>query len=135
MTPVFLDSGFLIALEAADDQHHPEALAYWRLFQESPVQLVTTTYVLDEVATFFNRYGHHAKAVEIGQYLMSSPLVHFIHIEPAMFQEGWRLFQRYRDKRYSLTDCISFAVMKRLKIKTALTFDRHFLQAGFEKKP
>lgn len=73
MTPVFLDSGFLIALEAADDQHHPEALAYWRLFQESPAQLVTTTYVLDEVATFFNRYGHHAKAVEIGHYSDEQP--------------------------------------------------------------
>ncbi len=59
----------------------------------------------------------------------------FIHVDPTLFQEGWRLFQRHRDKRYSLTDCISFAVMKRLKIKTALTFDRHFLQAGFEKKP
>jgi len=25
--------------------------------------------------------------------------------------------------------------MKRLKLKTALTFDKHFTQAGFERKP
>jgi len=52
-----------------------------------------------------------------------------------LFGEAWQLFQRYRDKRYSFTDCVSFAVMKRLKLKTALTFDKHFTQAGFERKP
>ncbi len=74
MTPVFLDTGFLIALEASDDQHHEDALVHWRQFQDAPAPLATTTYVLDEVATFFNRYGHHAKAVEIGHYLMSKPV-------------------------------------------------------------
>jgi len=39
------------------------------------------------------------------------------------------------DKRYSLTDCASFVVMKRLRIKTALAFDKHFTQAGFERLP
>jgi len=42
---------------------------------------------------------------------------------------------RHHDKRYSLTDCISFVVMKRMKLKTALAFDQHFVQAGFERIP
>ena len=33
------------------------------------------------------------------------------------------------------SDCISFVVMKRMKLKTALAFDQHFVQAGFERIP
>lgn len=135
MTPLFLDTGFLIALESVDDQYHTRAITFWETFQSAPAPLVTTSYVLDEVATFFNNRRRHAKAVEIGQQLLTSPSVQFIHIDEALFEEGWKFFQRHHDKRYSLTDCISFAVMKHLKLKTALSFDRHFVQAGFQVKP
>jgi predicted nucleic acid-binding protein len=33
------------------------------------------------------------------------------------------------------TDCISFVLMKKYGIQTAFTFDRHFVQAGFNKEP
>jgi predicted nucleic acid-binding protein len=130
--PLFLDTAFLIALEAKDDQHHLAAQAYWRRHRP---QLVTTVFILTETVTFFNRRHHHAKAVEIGEYLLASPSVDLYHIDDDLFQEGWRLFQRYDDKRFSLTDCLSFAVMQRLKLTTALTFDHHFAQAGFTCKP
>jgi hypothetical protein len=38
---------------------------------------------------------------------------------------------QYDDKDFSMTDAISFAVMERLRITQALTFDRHFAQYGF----
>ncbi len=56
----------------------------------------------------------------------------FVHIDVADFEAGWQWFERFQDKGFSFTDCISFAVMKRLKLKIALTFDKHFSQAGFE---
>jgi len=135
MTPLFIDTGFLIALEATDDQHHRKALTFWEAFKENPSPLVTTSYVFDEVVTFFNSRQRHAKAVEIGQHLLNSPSVQFIHVDEKLFKEGWRLFQDHNDKRYSLTDCVSFAVMKNLKLKTALSFDKHFIQAGYETRP
>ena len=66
---------------------------------------------------------------------MQSPSIEFIHVDEALFYEGWQYLQKHADKAYSLTDCISFVVMKQRRIKTALTFDRHFVQAGFEKLP
>jgi predicted nucleic acid-binding protein len=36
-----------------------------------------------------------------------------------------------RTKAWSLTDCISFVVMRDLKLTEALTGDQHFEQAGF----
>jgi len=136
VTPLFVDTGFLLALESTDDQYHAAALQYWQSFEsENSVPLVTTSYVLDEVATFFNARGLHAKAVEVGTHLMNSSSVLLVHVDEDLFREGWSYFARHHDKRYSLTDCISFVVMKRMKLKTALTFDQHFVQAGFERKP
>ncbi len=43
MKRLFLDTGYLIALEAADDQHHKEALAHWQTLNKSLPLLVTTS--------------------------------------------------------------------------------------------
>jgi predicted nucleic acid-binding protein len=135
MTPVFLDTGYIIALEAADDQHHDAALTHWQSLTASLPPLVTTSYILDEVVTFFNSRNRHAKAVEVGTRLMSSPSVQFVHVDEALFYEAWRYFKQHPDKPYSLTDCISFVVMAQRGIQVALAFDRHFIQAGFAKLP
>lgn len=135
MTRLFLDTGYLIALEAADDQHHTAALRHWRTYVQSRPQLVTTSFVLDEVVTFFNRRGRHAKAVEIGERLLGSPSVQLVHVDEDLFQAAWAYFGRRVDKRFSLTDCVSFVLMERLGIESALAFDAHFVQAGFRTLP
>lgn len=135
MSLTFVDTGYLIALEAADDQHHAAALRHWRAYVQSRPQLVTTSFVLDEVATFFNSRGRHAKAVEIGERLLASPSVRLLHVDADLFGAAWIYFRRREDKRFSLTDCISFVVMERLGIQSALAFDAHFVQAGFRTLP
>ena len=135
MRKLFLDTGYLIALEAADDQHHNEPLAHWQVLSRSLPPVVTTSYVFDEVVTFFNSRYRHAKAVETGKLLLESPSITLVHIDEALFREASRYFVQHSDKSCSLTDCASFLVMKRLRIRTALTFDKHFTQAGFEQKP
>ena len=96
---------------------------------------MTTTYVFDETVTFFNSRNLHSKAVEIGKRLLESPDIELIEIDRDLFDQGWQYFQKYQDKSYSLTDCISFIVMKKRQIFTVLSLDNHFLQAGFEKLP
>ncbi len=135
MTTLFLDTSFLIALESKDDQYHATAMKYWQEFGANPAAIVTTTYILDETVTYFNSRGHHKKAVEIGSFLMKSAAVHIVHVDEALFEKGWQYFKRHNDKRYSLTDSISFVVMRQLKIKSALSFDKHFTQAGFIRLP
>jgi predicted nucleic acid-binding protein len=135
MKSVFLDTGYVIALELTSDQNHRAALKHWRSAAKSLPLLVTTSYVFDEIVTFFNSRGHHAKAREIGNRLLSSPTVRLIHVEEDLFREGWSYFQKHKDKEYSLTDCISFLVMNEFGIDTAFAFDKHFVQAGFKKLP
>lgn len=131
----FLDAGYIIALEAEDDQNHQKAFEHWQIFLKNLPPLVTTTYIFDEILTFFNSRNRHAKAVEIGTNLLASKAIEVIQVDEQLFREGWEYFQKHEDKRYSLTDCLSFIVMQNRYISKALTFDKHFAQAGFQKIP
>jgi predicted nucleic acid-binding protein len=135
MTPRFLDTNYVIALEVSDDQNHPHAQRHWTRLLESPLSLVTTSYVFDEVVTFLNAKGHHDKAVKVGNNLLTASPIQLIQVDDALFYEGWQYLERHADKTYSLTDCISFVLMTRLGISEALTFDKHFAQAGLVKLP
>jgi uncharacterized protein len=135
MTVLFVDTSFGIALELADDHHHALAKQYWQSLVTSKPSLVTTSYIFDEIVTFFNSRDRHDKAVEVGNRFLTSTAIQLIQVEENLFLEGWNYFQKHGDKSYSLTDCISFLVMEKMNIQTALTFDRHFVQAGFQKVP
>lgn len=52
MSVYFLDTGYLIALEASGDKNHVEAVQHWNACLNAPLKIVTTTYVFDEVVTF-----------------------------------------------------------------------------------
>jgi predicted nucleic acid-binding protein len=135
MNPLFLDANFVIALEIADDQHHHEATEYWSALLKTSFSLVTTSYVLDEIVTFLNSRHHHSNAVKVATNLLNASHVRMLHVDEPLFYESWAFFEQHADKTYSLTDCISFVLMKKLEITEALTFDKHFVQAGFVKLP
>ena len=135
MNHLFLDSSYVIALEITNEQNHQSALTYWQTLSRQDTNLVTTSYIFDEIVTFFNSRRLHNKAVEVGKRLLNSSSVKLLHVDRTLFLEAWELFQKYDDKSYSLTDCISFVVMRKRKISKALTFDNHFVQAGFVKLP
>jgi predicted nucleic acid-binding protein len=132
---LLLDASYLVALEASDDQNHKAAALHWPKLLKALPPLVTTTYVFDEVVTFFNTRGRHEKAVEVGNNILESASIELIHVDEALLYEAWEYLRKHRDKTYSLTDCMSFIVMSQRGMRAALTFDRHFVQAGFEKLP
>ncbi len=91
--------------------------------------------MLVEVVTLLNNRRLHSKAVELGNNLLRSRSFNVVHVDEELFYEAWNYFQKYKDKTYSLTDCVSFVLMKKLGIFEALTFDKHLVQAGFGKLP
>lgn len=135
MTSVFLDTSYLLALELSNDQNHAAAMGHWQQVSKALPRLVTTSYVFDEVVTFFNCRGHHRKAVEVGNMLLHSSSCQMIYVDEPLLHDGWLYLVQHQDKDYSLTDCISFIVMQRLRIGVAYTFDHHFVQSGFVKEP
>jgi hypothetical protein len=124
----FLDAGPLIALADRGDPRHEASRAY---FARAGSRLVTHVGVLAEVVTFVRyRFGHPA-ARRIGDGVRAGLGVDLLPIDLADEREGWRWFLRYRDQRFSLVDCWSFAIMERLGIREVVTFDHHFAVAGF----
>ena len=114
---------------------HHQVIQNWSTLAISKPHLLTTTYVFDEIVTFLNSRNLHHKAVEIGNQLLESPDIELVEIDQVLFKQGWEYFQKYHDKSYSFTDCLSFIVMQDRKISTALTLDNHFRQAGFKILP
>ncbi len=97
--------------------------------------LFTSDYVLDETLTLMRARLGHDKAVEFGRWVLQSPLVKIIHIDEETWQAAWEIFVKHKDKDFSFTDCTSFAIMRKLGLINAFTFDRHFEQAGFNILP
>jgi predicted nucleic acid-binding protein len=63
--------------------------------------------------------------------LRSDSAVDVLPFTSVPFGEALELYRGMGDKRWSLTDCSSVLAMRRRGIDEALTFDRHFEQAGF----
>ncbi|NJO43690.1 MAG: type II toxin-antitoxin system VapC family toxin [Cyanobacteria bacterium CRU_2_1] len=108
----FIDTSYLLALELANDQNHQAAQSHWKSLLMSAPALVTTSYVLSETITYLNSRSYHTRAIRVGNSLLSSPSVQFVHVDESLFYAGWNYFQQHQDKTYSLTDCISFIVMQ-----------------------
>ena len=135
MAPAFLDTGYLVAQALGNDQHHRDAVNHWRNVSHDQLDLVTTSLVFVETVTLINARGFHSKAVEYGDMLLDSLFVELVPVDESLLMEGWEYLRRHNDKRYSLTDCVSFVFMERYGISTAYAFDRDFIQAGFIIEP
>lgn len=125
---VFVDTGYILALVNENDQHHAEAVALSGQFDGQPI--VVTDAVLLEIGNALSRMDRDA-AVQIIGDLRESPGVTVVNLTPELFESAFDLYRRHTDKQWGLVDCVSFVVMRRLGLLTALAFDQHFVQAGF----
>lgn len=125
---VFVDTGYILALVNENDQHHAEALVLSERFDGQPV--VVTDAVLLEIGNALSRMDRDA-ATQIIQDLRDSPEATVVHMTTDLFESAFELYRSHSDKHWGLVDCVSFVVMRRLGLTTALAFDHHFIQAGF----
>lgn len=125
---LFLDTSAIYAYINSRDPDHEKIKTLLSSFSG---KLVITNYIFDEVITLVKARLGHATAVRVGTILLNSPQIERAWITQADEAAAWDLFVDRDDKGYSFTDCTSFAVMRRLKIKKSLAFDEHFRQEGF----
>jgi len=128
MTEVFADSFYYLALLNASDRFHAAAVAATQSLR-SP--LLTTSWILTEVADAMSAPAVRHRAHRLLQRIAADPNTRLIAASPEWYDRGLALYRARPDKSWSLTDCISFEVMKEHGIAEALTGDRHFIQAGF----
>ena len=132
---LFVDTAGWMMMADGEDPIHAAASAARDTWLKQGGILLTTDFVLDETLTLLRvRLGLDA-AERWWEQIDASPRVAWEWIDPERAEKARRWFFRWRDKSFSFTDCTSFVVMKELRIRIALTSDRHFIQAGFESLP
>ena len=128
MKRVFADAYYFFALLNKNEPKHSAARDFADLFRG---QLVTTRWILTELADGMAKPKWRSAFIALYDELIATPHVHVIPFSDELFATGIELYRGREDKDWSLTDCISFVVMRRENITDALTADHHFEQAGF----
>ena len=125
---LFVDtSAWFAFVNRGDDDHE----AVRRLFDAHAGRLVTTNFVFDETVTLCARRLGHSAAVRLGEAVLDARLVDLVRAGHDDETRAWELFRRRSDKDYSFTDCVSFAVMRRLGITRSAALDEDFRGEGF----
>jgi hypothetical protein len=126
---IFVDTLFVVALINQRDQYHQQASELADSLEIHP--LITTDAVLLEIGNALAR-NYKDEAVEIIEHFLTSNEVEIVRLTPELFTQAFTLYKTHQDKAWGLVDCISFVVMKQTGVTQALTFDQHFVQAGFQ---
>ena len=129
--PAFLDTAYINALINTRDQWHAVAARWERGLARQRRRLITTEFVLTEIADSLAAVRFRDHAVRAIGALQTSDLVEIVPATSALFAAGLDRFRHRTDKDWGLTDCMSFVVMEERSLVEALTTDEHFRQAGF----
>jgi predicted nucleic acid-binding protein len=133
MADVFADtSGWAHLIDASETYHHQAAQITDDLRSQGR-KLITSNYVITELVAVLHSPLRVPRQTVIAfvEAVKTSPSVEVIHIDEALDSEAWELLKARPDKTWSLVDCASFILMRRMGILEALTADHHFEQAGF----
>ncbi|MEK6651319.1 MAG: PIN domain-containing protein [Nitrospirota bacterium] len=130
---VFIDTSAWIAIADSNDQYSSEAGQLYTdlILRREP--LVTSDFVLVETYNLLLKTTGNKASINFSNKLKAIPFLRVVSITQHDWDRAWRIIEKYNDKDFSFTDCTSFALMERLKIRSAFTFDAHFIQYGFIK--
>ena len=129
---LFLDSsGWFAALSPRERMHGAARAAYQRAVTEG-VSLVTTDLVAAEMHALLLRWRDQSTGARFLELVYQTGTHTVIHADDGLIGDAlahW--IRRFTDQRFTLCDAVSFEVMRRERITTALALDRHFVTAGY----
>jgi uncharacterized protein len=128
ITPVFADTAYYLALVSPRDVLHARAVSLSEVLAE-PV--VTSAWVIQELADILASPPARSGFLHLLDTLVADPHTTIVEPDPGLWRRGLVLFRARPDRRWSLTDCVSFEVMRERGLSRALTSDPGFEQAGF----
>lgn len=131
MSGVFCDTSALFAMLDRDSAQHADASAQWRELVNSDVQLVTTNYVIVEMAALLQR----RVGLDFVRRFQTDvvPMFEIVWIDQPAHARATEAMLTANRRQLSLVDCASFDTMRQLGIRVAFEFDQHFAEQGFER--
>jgi predicted nucleic acid-binding protein len=127
----FLDRGYVLARFNQRDQFHGKARQLAGAIAAGR-ELWTTEAVLLEIAAAFSHPNYRSIALAIwDEFHGGNSRCRVREAAGPRLDQAVELFRERSDKAWSLTDCLSFVVMRDEQLVDALTADHHFIQAGY----
>ena len=130
---VLTDTSALLAIANPRDQYHAGELAIVRRHVAAGGRFLGSTLVLGELhGHLLHRRGPVA-ARRVLSALLDDPVYEWLEVSAALVRDatsGW--LERFADQRFSLTDAVSFELMRTRKITVAFAYDDDFRTAGFQ---
>jgi predicted nucleic acid-binding protein len=122
---MFVDTGGWYAAYVLSDPDHTRVTP---LIDGPPSRLITTDLVLAESLNLLRARDEYQRAIVLGRELLAGGAADLINVTLEDLQRALVIFETYRDKAWSFTDCSSLVVMQRLGIREAISLDQHFRQ-------
>ncbi|OGV96391.1 hypothetical protein A2W24_04650 [Microgenomates group bacterium RBG_16_45_19] len=128
---IFVDTSMFKAMLDRRDDFHGRAKKIWQDLAIQKRPTVTNNFILDETFTLLRVKCGRKTVAQFREELANDFRYCRVYRVLAADEVGaWNWFNK--DWRsLSFTDCVSFAMMKRMKIQEVTTFDMHFKRAGF----
>lgn len=123
------DTGALLALFNPRDEYHRRARTF--VNEATSVRFVVTELIVSETVTRLRARTGAARAADAGAALLNSRRYEVLFADTRLLDAGLGNLRRFADRRLSLVDAVSFAVIRSLALDGAFTFDRDFRDCGF----
>ncbi|MEW6667765.1 MAG: PIN domain-containing protein [Thermodesulfobacteriota bacterium] len=125
---IFLDTSAIYAMADKSDPNHSAACEKFDLALEEEERFVSHNYVLVEsVALIQSRLGLQVAL----KFLEEAKVFEIEWVDEGLHEEARGELEKIGKRQVSFVDCLSFLVMKRKGIETALAFDPDFAEQGF----
>jgi len=129
-TEVFADTSALYALLVAGDGNHAAARQIATALGKQGARLVSSSFVvLESVSLLQSRAGIDAVRLFRRAAL---PLLEIVWVDGGLLERAMSTLLAAGQRRVSLTDWTSFAIMHERSIRLAFAFDEDFARQGFE---
>ena len=115
MTEVFVDTFYWLAMINPLDVYHQRVSQAQR-----PSHMVTTWAIQLEVLDALSSPPVRPLAAQFWQLTKNYPSLVIVALTQDLLNRSIAFFEQHRDKSWSMTDCISFVVMKERAITKAL---------------
>jgi predicted nucleic acid-binding protein len=118
---LFVDTSVWLAGADRSDGRNADAIALLK----SDEALMTTDHVLIESWHMINGRAGHRDADRFWESIRSGG-VRLEHVGQGDLETAWQIGAMFSDQDFSIVDRTSFAVMERLGVHRAASFDAHF---------
>ena len=130
MSPVFVDTSGFYAFLDREDPFHLQAKDSFLRAREEQRALFTSSYVVHESwALIQARLGWEAVEDWLSTLL---PMCEVVWVDEALHRLGAARARQVKERRLSLTDCVSFELMSSRGCKQAIADDEHFKKMGYD---